>query len=69
MTFGVGHLLANMCYQLVLLCCRVASNIMEQLCIMLEGEGSYPLAIGPTLGARFDLSLVYHPSRKGWLVH
>ena len=40
---------------------------MEQLCITLVGEGSYPLAIGPTLGTRFGLSQVYHPSQKGGL--
>ena len=34
----------------------------SQLCITLVGEGSYPLAIGPTLGARFGLSQAYHPS-------
>ena len=68
-TFGVSCLLADMHELLVLLCCRVASNVMEQLCLSLVGEGSYPPAIGPTLGARCGLSWVYHLSWKGWLVH
>ena len=68
MTFGVGCQLADICYLMGLLYCRVASNGMKQLCITLVAQGSCLLAIGPTLGTRFGLSWAYHSSQKGWLV-
>ena len=61
-TFCVGCLLAT--YASCWFCIIAGWLVMSwsQLCITLVGEGSYPLAIGPTLGARFGLSWVYPPS-------
>ena len=60
MTFCVGWLVANMCELMELHYHRLASNGMKQLMVTLVTEGSCPPAIGPTLGARFGLSQVYH---------
>ena len=47
---------------------KLASNGMKQLMVTLVTEGSCPPVIGPTLVARFALSLVYHSQSQEWLM-
>ena len=68
MTSAVSCWLANTCWLMLLSQLKVASNVTKQLSVTPVCMGSCPPAIGPTLGARFGLSWVYHSVREEQLV-